>query len=266
MNKILRHIWIYPFKSMRGFEVEEAKLNFSGIENDRNWMLVDEFGQFMTAREEPRLLHFSTGISADQSELKIVFQPNHSPFRFPIAPEEGQKMQSEIWGDKIQTLHPSPQLSEYFSDCLQKKVFAVYSNKNSGRIKTTISSKKFRLNLADAFPFLILGTNSVEQLSAEYKEKIDIRRFRPNLIFTGGLPFEEDTWKKITIGESSFLCEKKCARCKVIALSPDTIEYNPEILKLMNRTRKINNQIFMGMNLSLLEGRALKTNSTLFAE
>lgn len=251
---------------MAGFEVSEARLNYSGLENDRNWMLIDEQGNFLSAREIPELLQFSTAIESDTNTLELIYKPTGVNFKYQLNPSEGAVLKAKIWDDPIQTLHPSPEFSQFFSDCLKQKTFAVFTNKESNRIKKSKTDKKFRLNLADAFPFLILGENSIQHLSEIFMEKIDIRRFRPNFIFTGGSPYEEDQWNKITIEENSFLCEKKCARCKVIGLNPDSSEYSPEILKLMNKTRKENNQVFMGMNLSLEEGTIIKINSCIHSE
>ncbi len=254
MNKILSKIWIYPFKSLPGIEMNEAFLTNAGLEYDRNWMLIDHTGKFITARENSQLFKFSIAINNENQSLNIGYPINNSFVHFPIQPESGNSLDAELWGKQIKVIHPSKEVSDFFSESLQQKVKAVYANQNSNRIIESINLNRFRINLADGYPFLILGEASIDNLSMGFNENIDIRRFRPNFVFSGGIPYEEDTWSQVTIGDNTFLCEKKCARCKVVAIDPDSIHFNPQILTLMNQKRKEGNKVMMGMNLSLLDG------------
>jgi uncharacterized protein len=63
----LEHIYRYPVKSCRGHRLDEALVEPWGLAGDRRWMLVDETGSVVTAREYPRLVlavpsPFSDGI------------------------------------------------------------------------------------------------------------------------------------------------------------------------------------------------------------
>jgi len=250
---------------MGGIKVNQAKINDSGIEFDRRWMLIDSNGTFLSAREIPDLLLFSTSIDAEKNAITVQHNKQNSAISFPLVPEVAQKQISEIWGDKINTIHPFKVVSEFFSDVLKRKVLAVYSELDNNRIKKNSLQKKYSLNLADAYPFLIIGENSVEALTNVYQKKIEMKRFRPNFIFSGGQAFEEDQWKNFKIGESFFQCEKKCARCKVIGLSPETAVFDKNILTLMNNVRKEKNEIFMGMNLTLIHGNYIEVNMEIVA-
>lgn len=46
----VQSLHIYPVKSLAGIELSEAVLKNAGFEYDRNWMLVDEAGKFITQR------------------------------------------------------------------------------------------------------------------------------------------------------------------------------------------------------------------------
>lgn len=48
-------VWVFPVKSMSGSAVPVADVERSGLTGDRTWAVVDESGQTVTARHEPRL-------------------------------------------------------------------------------------------------------------------------------------------------------------------------------------------------------------------
>ncbi len=64
-------------------------------------------------------------------------------------------------------------------------------------------------------------------------------RFRPNILVGGELEaYAEDGWKAIRIGESVVLeFRKKTPRCDMIDVNPDTGEYKPGLVKILNGYR-----------------------------
>lgn len=260
MNKHVSEIWIYPIKSLPGIKLNESQVNFSGLQYDREWMLINTEGKFLTARENSTLLKFSIILDIQTKNLQITDPSGKNSITFPVIPDEGKLLDAEIWGQAIKVIHPYPVVSEFFSENLGQKVLAVYAGKNSERLIDSAQNTKFRINLSDGFPFLVLGDASIRQLSEKYHEAIDIRRFRPNIVFKDGVAFEEDDWSVVKIGNTSFYCERKCARCVMVSYHPETIVYEPEILKLLNTERKEGNKIMVGMNLSLLQGTSIKIN------
>ena len=51
----LSGLFVYPIKSCAGMAVQTRRLDATGLEGDRSYMVVDEDGRFLTQREEPRL-------------------------------------------------------------------------------------------------------------------------------------------------------------------------------------------------------------------
>ena len=49
------HLNVYPVKSCRGIPLGTATLDRWGIQHDRNWMVVDADGLFVSQRTQPRL-------------------------------------------------------------------------------------------------------------------------------------------------------------------------------------------------------------------
>jgi hypothetical protein len=75
-----------------------------------------------------------------------------------------------------------------------------------------------------------------------------MNRFRPNFVFTGGQPFEEDTWSEFSINQQLFQGVKPCARCSITTTNQDTAELATEPLKTLATFRKFENRILFGQN------------------
>jgi uncharacterized protein YcbX len=76
-----------------------------------------------------------------------------------------------------------------------------------------------------------------------------MNRFRPNIVFTGGRPFQEDTMHTFTIGSITFHGVKLCARCIITTIDQATAAKNKEPLKTLARYRFRENKILFGQNL-----------------
>jgi uncharacterized protein len=75
-----------------------------------------------------------------------------------------------------------------------------------------------------------------------------MNRFRPNLVFTGGNPHDEDTWKRFAINGQQFYGVKPCARCVVTTIDQQTGEANAEPLKTLATYRRQEHKILFGQN------------------
>jgi hypothetical protein len=77
---------------------------------------------------------------------------------------------------------------------------------------------------------------------------VGINRFRPNFVFTGGEPYEEDNWKNFSIGTSSFSGVKNCSRCVLTTVDPATGIKGVEPLQTLSSYRKKNGKVYFGQN------------------
>ena len=69
MTAAIHAIYVYPIKSMGGISMESCVLQPWGIEGDREYMLVDEQGVFLTQRTVPEMALIQVSLSA--SELHV---------------------------------------------------------------------------------------------------------------------------------------------------------------------------------------------------
>lgn len=218
----LSEINIYPVKSLGGISLNEAKIERRGLEFDRRWMLVDENNQFLTQREFPKMATLMPKI------LKDGLQISHGAEKFlvPFVPRKDEMVTVKIWKSRTKGKIYEDAVNEFFSYALQTKCKLVLMPEE---IKRRVSSfyavhKDDHVSFADAYPFLLIGENSLADLNGRLEKQIPMNRFRPNLVVTGSDSFAEDGWRKIKIGENIFYLVKPCARCVITTIEQSTGE------------------------------------------
>jgi uncharacterized protein YcbX len=244
---ILTQIWIYPIKSLGGISLNSAKVMRKGLRYDRRWMLVDNDGKFITQRVHPKMALFrltmdTTQMRIHHKEHSISLLLNHSISSNPL--------KVQIWGDIVSAFEVSHEHSQWFSEHLGIKCRLVYFPEENARpVDPLYRVSDEQVSLADAYPYLIIGQSSLDDLNSRLAQPISIKRFRPNLVFTGGEPYEEDTWGNFTIGSTQFEGIRPCSRCVLTTVNPETGEKGDEPLRTLATYRKRDNNIYFGQNL-----------------
>ncbi|MBT1696533.1 MOSC domain-containing protein [Fulvivirgaceae bacterium PWU4] len=252
----LSEIWIYPVKSLGGISVTSARVMEKGLLHDRRWMLTDEHGAFMTQRVYPKMALFRPAINGDTLTITKLNPVNdHASVSLSLStPPLGEQFRSKVWDDEVTVTEVSDKVSDWFTTQLGMRCRLVsFPEKNPRPVNPKYSINNEHVGLADAYPFLIIGQSSLDDLNARLNEPLPMNRFRPNLVFTGGAPFEEDTWKKFTIGGNRFAGVKPCDRCVLTTVNQDTAEKGVEPLLTLSKYRKRDNKIYFGQNVVALD-------------
>ena len=241
-------LWIYPVKSLGGIQVSEATVSDRGFLHDRRWMLVGEKGKFLSQREFPNLALLQVNLHSNSLE---VFVKNQSDYKIQIPfLEDARSSKVEVWGDICEAWQYPDTINNFFSDYLHQKVSLVYMpDKSRRQVESKYAKNGEITSFSDGYPFLLIGQASLEDLNEKLPEPITMNRFRPNIVFEGGISYEEDTWANFNIAEIDFFCAKPCARCIVTTISQDTAQQGKEPLKTLSTYRKFGNKILFGQNL-----------------
>jgi uncharacterized protein YcbX len=102
---------------------------------------------------------------------------------------------------------------------------------------------------------IIKNNTSCKQLNKRLAQPIGMDRFRPNIVFSGGMAFDEDLMHEITINNVLMHGVKLCARCIMTTTNQQTAERSKEPLYTLSTYRKKDNKIYFGQNvLSKSEG------------
>ncbi|HRQ30363.1 MAG TPA: MOSC domain-containing protein [Saprospiraceae bacterium] len=242
----IKDLLIYPVKSLGGIRLDMANARWHGFELDRNWMLLDQEFSCLTQRELPELALFS--LSKSSEELTVTFG-NHA-ISFGIDQINGHKIDSFVWNDPAEATEVDDQVSHWFSDALNRKVFLVrMTNERSRSHFVQKLGGRLPVSFADGYPYLLAGETSLNYLNQQLNEPVDMMRFRPNMVVSTSEPHEEDDWQLLQIGNAGFANIKPCGRCKIVTIDPVTAIQNNEPLTVLSRYRKKDNQVLFGTNM-----------------
>ncbi|EAS35569.3 MOSC domain-containing protein [Coccidioides immitis RS] len=100
------------------------------------------------------------------------------------------------------------------------------------------------ITFADVAPYLVVSESSLDNVSARLPEKMDITKFRPNIVISGApKEFEEDYWRELKVKDDiTLVLTNNCARCISINIdfdtgAPGTGEMGAVLKKLMKDRR-----------------------------
>lgn len=244
----ISELHIYPVKSLGGISLQESSLTSKGLMYDRNWMLLDENGVFMTQRKFPKMALIQTKIK--DGDLIFSHDETGSSASIPILEKYGVTLRSKVWSNSCE-VQKVDSIGDWFSKVLGFRCTLVFFPENNIRTKETENGVVQNLtSLSDKSPVLITNTASLEELNGRLKNKIPMNRFRPNIIFTGENAYEEDSWKSVKIGETEFKTVEICGRCKLINVDHLTGKPTGQPLETLSTYRKMGREIKFGMRMT----------------
>ncbi|GGK77808.1 MOSC domain-containing protein [Planomonospora parontospora subsp. parontospora] len=203
VQRVLR----WPVKSLRGEEIEQARLDERGMAGDRAYALVDErdhhAGRVLTVRQRAEMLHWRSGYPGEDRTgegTPTLTAPDGSEWK---------------WDD--------PGLAGALAESLGTPL----------RLRAADGQQ-------DRGPTVLVTTEaSRAALEEELGAPVDLRRFRPNLHLLLDAPaFAEEEWTAgtaITVGDAELAVEGTvagpCIRCAVPSWDPDGRERWPRLQK-----------------------------------
>lgn len=244
----ISELYIYPIKSLGGIAVNHALVTDRGLKYDRRWMLVDDNNIFISQRKVARMALMR--LQLVDNGIQVSYLPDNRSFTIPFKPVTNEFADVMIWEDTCKGHFVSQEADKWFSDSLEIPCRLVYMPDETKRLTDEqYTSEKSITSFSDAYPFLIIGESSLEDLNNRLEVPVTMDRFRPNIVFTGGKPFEEDLMHTLTIGQVTFNGVKLCARCVITTIDQNTALNSPEPLKTLAKYRFKNNKILFGQNL-----------------
>jgi len=253
-NLSVTQIRIYPIKSLGAIHLQEAVLEPRGFRYDRRWMLVapgtgQAPWQFITQRTVfPMAL---IDVALTDSHLQVWHR--HRPadrLAIPLEQMTEETLPVQIWDDQVLARAVSAEADAWFSRELGFSCRLVRMPESTERMVDPAYAQDGEIvSFADAYPYLLIGQASLDELNRRLGTSLEMSRFRPNLVVAGGTPHEEDTWYQLRLGGLPFYGVKPCARCVLTTIDPQTGEKGTEPLKTLAAYRKLNHKIYFGQNL-----------------
>jgi uncharacterized protein YcbX len=222
MTAVVAGLYIYPVKSAAGIAVDSAQLAPYGLRHDREWMIVDAAGRFITQRDESRLARLS--VQLDQGRLQLTNPAGAAP---PLdVAHEGERVEVQVWGARCAAFDAGRDMAQFLSDWLGRPLRLVRFDPAGQRLSNAdwTAGRDVTTLFTDGFPMLVLSRASLDDLAARVGFALPLQRFRPNLLLDGVSAYAEDAATQLVIGDVSLSITKACTRCVITTIDPATGE------------------------------------------
>lgn len=249
MDARVRALFVYPVKSCRGIALDRAEVETRGLRHDRRWMIVDGEGTFVTQRTAPRLTGIDVAVDEERAAL-VLSAPGQGALRLALAPHEGENVRVKVWRDEVRALHAGEEAARWASAFLRAPASIVFMSDAVERpVRPDFAREGDHVSFADAFPLLLTSVESLDDLNARLDRPLPMDRFRPNVVVSGGLPWEEDEWRRASVGPVPLRLPKGCNRCVVTTTDQLTGERGVEPLRAMATfRRRPDGKVYFGIN------------------
>ena len=221
MSARIDSLWLYPIKGCRGFRVPAATLAQTGLEvdgiGDREWVVVDGHGEFLSQRELPQMALIETRLVGDSLRLKA---PGMLQLNVPFA-SEGEVLTVKVWDDEVTAVTQGEIADAWLTQFLGLPCRLMRFDPQARRISKAkyTGAVAAPYKFADAFALLVCSTASLAdlngRLAAQGSVAVTIERFRPNIVLDNVESFDEDYIDQIAINEARLQVVKPCVRCTV---------------------------------------------------
>jgi len=241
-------LYRYPVKSCGGTSLPSATVGPRGIVGDRQWMVVDDTGEFLTQREHHRMSLVRPHLTDDG--LLELSAPGMPPLTVTPAIRH-DRVDVSIWSDRCVAIDEGPTVAEWLSAFLDVRCRLVrFPDDATRRVDPEYAGPNDQVGFADGFSFLLASCASLDDLNHRLASPLPMNRFRPNIVVSGGEPFEEDRWKSIRIDGIAFAVVKPCARCVTTTVDQQTGEASREPLRTLATFRNVPGRgVMFGQNL-----------------
>lgn len=265
----ITELTIYPVKSCAGIALTEAVITASGLSYggvcDREWMLVDGNGLFLTQREYPRMACLRISVTADALQVDT---DNLETLSIPLtANATAQHIKVQVWDTELIADDAGEEAANWFSKALSTTCRLVRFSPHAQRYANakwtgdTLAPTRF----ADGYPMLLIAQASLDDLNhraiAQGREALTMNRFRPNIVIDGVEAFEEDYAASYLLDNGVQLRPvKPCPRCPIPAIDQFTGEVGASPLDILQSYRAnpiVDGEITFGMNVVLDHGDGL---------
>jgi uncharacterized protein YcbX len=264
---VLTELNLYPVKSCAGITLREATVTAAGLMSecvyDREWMVVDVRGGFLTQRDYPRMALITPRLKADTLELHA---PGMLRLEIPLelpSPDDARVLQVQVWDDSVQAYDCDEKTAAWFSNAVGVTCRLVRFHPAAKRVANPQWTDGIEVPtlFSDGYPMLVISEASLgdlnQKLIAQQRDPLPMNRFRPNIVIGGTEAFEEDYAASIKIGAATLRPVKPCPRCPIPSVDQATGRVGPDPLDILQTYRanpKVDGSVTFGMNAILREG------------
>jgi len=250
----LSAINVYPVKSCAGIALTQAELRDTGLAHDREWMIVDDNGRFISQREVSRLALIKPQLFNGTLRLDAPGMPC-----LEVVPAQRTATDVTVWQDQCAAWDEGGEAAEWLSQYLARSVRLVRFDTNKMRLsnRAWTGDVEAATYFADGFAVLVISEASLADLNGRLSVPLPMNRFRPNLVLTGIAAYDEDRVHELRADTLRLRVVKPCTRCKITTIDQTTGEVTGEeplqTLKTFRFSRELRGVLF-GQNVIVVAG------------
>jgi hypothetical protein len=232
----------------------ELVLDDRGASGDRRWMLVDEFGRFISQREMPLLCMFDIAKSDTGYRVTAREMLNGTMgVDITLLQESGAETDVTVWSDTVRAIEAPEHVNQFFSEALATRCRLVYMPEQSHRkADANYAGQDVLTSFSDGYPLLLIGSASLDDLNARLKNVRELEigwdRFRPNIVACTQEAWVEDSWVDFSLGEVRARGVKLCSRCVMTTINQSDGTKSKEPLKTLATYRNFGGKVMVGQN------------------
>jgi uncharacterized protein len=258
----ISQLFIHPIKSCGGIAVQEATLIETGFEYDREWMVVDAQGEFVSQRELPRMALIQPTLRTSDLLLRA---PGMLALHLALDAVEGA-CRVRVWDDTLDAFDMGDLAAQWFSDFLGQRVRLARFDPDARRLASRewTGEHQARTAFSDGFPLLVASTASLAELNrrlaAAGQDAVTMQRFRPNIVIEGIADAHgEDFIDTLSIDDGAVMLKlvKPCGRCTIPDVNPASAEQGHAVADAMAAYRaepRIGGGLAFGQNAIVVAG------------
>jgi uncharacterized protein YcbX len=228
MPVTIEQLWIYPVKSLAGIQLSSTELGVAGLKGDREWMIVDDKGVFLTQRKLPRMATIKTALRGDQLILSCKGDGD-----IALTPPAGDSEPVQVWSSHCRGLAADAEINRWICQAIGvDKAKLVYFDKRQPRPVDPERFGPYHTHFADGSPYLVTNLASLQALNLHLLQSnippVNILRFRSNIVISGLPAFAEHNTQVLRKGSAVIALKDRCQRCSVITVDQRTGIPSPE--------------------------------------
>ncbi|WP_018654454.1 MOSC domain-containing protein [Actinomadura flavalba] len=241
MDATLTELNVYPLKSGGGTAVQHAELTPAGLRWDREFMLVNPEGRYLSQRQVPRLALLRPEFDGDVLTVGLSTASAAEPLVHK-ATMDGPVCDVNVHSTMCLGVDQGDEAAAWLSAAIRRDCRLVRFTGHRA------SSRGDEIHYADGHPLLVISVESLEDLNSRLDEPLPMNRFRPNLVVQGLGRYGEDTVRRLRVGPAEIEMVKPSTRCVITTTDQETAVRGREPLRTLALYRKVDRGIVFGYN------------------
>ncbi|WP_246004188.1 MOSC domain-containing protein [Nocardioides marmoriginsengisoli] len=258
---------IHPVKSTAIRPVSTASVSPGGFAGDRRWMVVDDDGTLVSARELRTLFRVTADTPETEPGLDVPLRLRSRGFDpIDVAEPDTALVDLRMHGNELRGRPAAESAHEWIRAATGRAdLRLIWCDDPTRRtFEREWARPGDHAAYTDSCPVTLASLASLRQLNdwiaegavergEEPPAPLPIERFRPNVVIDGELPFAEDDWSEVRIGEVLYRKPKRVDRCVMTTISPDDLSSSKEPIRTLAKHRLVDRATWFAIHLIPLE-------------